>query len=99
MRMQSSKAATKENQSSGSSKKTPNWELIRSQIRYLEDNGAEVVNQHKKPRTVKLPQYPGLKLLAAADSLINYGGFIRLYDEDELTRLTLIRSGYNVADI
>lgn len=96
--MKTKTAAEKGNKGPGQ-KHQANWNLIRTNIKYLREQGATVVNKHGLPRTVQLARNPGIKILGAADSLIQYGGFVRLYSEEEENRLVNIRGGHNVADL
>ena len=91
-------AAEKENKLVGAVKKiSADWDRIREMIDFITRSGGEVVNRHGVPRTFTLPFRPGLSLLAAADCLTNYGGFTRLYSEDEIGQLEALRHGYNVS--
>ena len=67
------------------------WDHIRETIKWLENRGADVINRPKRERTFSLPPRPGLRMLAAADCLINYGGFRRTYTDEEMSELMDLR--------
>lgn len=67
------------------------WNCIRETIEWLEARGAEVINRPKRERTFTLPPRPGLRMLAAADCLINYGSWRRTYTDEEMSELMDLR--------
>lgn len=57
-------------------------EIRDAKIRVLNNGG--VINN--KNRTIKPPARPGLKVLAALDCLVNYGGYVLIPPDDWILR-------------
>jgi len=66
------------------------WDRVRKISGLIRRARGEVINQHKRPRTFRLPKKPGIQLLGYGDYLIR-AGFTRIYSEEEMEELEALR--------